>query len=150
MSKKRWKNKNYRTAPYRKYDKPDRKNPTTNNPEGNDRREERRKIKELFGGCCLVCGYDKTYNALEFHHIDASSKISSVSKAVKNMGYEAAFSEAMKCLLVCANCHRELEEGITKLPSGICAKQRRIVKQNIHLNREASDFIGLSQKRQSA
>jgi hypothetical protein len=68
------------------------------------------------GGCCLVCGYDKFASALQFHHVDPSKKEFAV-----NAGYGKALTklraEAHKCVLVCANCHAEIEGGITPCPS---------------------------------
>lgn len=57
------------------------------------------------GGCCSVCGYDKHYSALEFHHLDPSQKEIAIAKATS---FKAIKSELDKCILVCANCHREI------------------------------------------
>lgn len=34
----------------------------------------KKKLIELFGKKCCICGYDKIIEALEFHHIDANQK----------------------------------------------------------------------------
>ncbi len=49
---------------------------------------------------CSRCGYSKSLAALDFHHLDPSKKDGLV-KSVK---------EARKCVLICANCHREEHE----------------------------------------
>ena len=91
-----------------------------------DRREEliravakrRRKIKTLAveykGGKCQVCGYDKYQGALDLHHI--GNKNFGVADKGYTRSWEEIKTEIEKCVLVCANCHREIEGGITQLP----------------------------------
>ncbi len=100
-------------------------------PPRNCKREIRQKLKELFGGCCQVCGYARTPKALEFHHVNAKHKESSVSRMVAMSGYHGALEEAMKCILVCANCHREVEEGLATVPREMIRKQIAIVVNNL-------------------
>lgn len=70
------------------------------------RRENRIKLLELFGDKCSICGYDKCLDALQFHHIDDSSKLFTISnKLAYNL--EQLIPEAKKCILLCANCHIE-------------------------------------------
>ena len=72
----------------------------------------RDKLKELAvhykGGKCSVCGYSRYIGALEFHHVDPSNK----DFGIGSKGYTRSFSkikeELDKCILVCANCHREI------------------------------------------
>lgn len=72
-------------------------------------RQQRLKQKcvEYKGGCCQLCGYDRYIGALEFHHIDATAKDFSLAHT-RSTTFEKVRSELDKCLLVCANCHREL------------------------------------------
>lgn len=67
-----------------------------------------RKIKaiDLFGGRCTKCGYNKNYSALEFHHVDAAQKEFAWNK-LRQMAWESVIIELSKCILICANCHRE-------------------------------------------
>ena len=67
-----------------------------------------KKIKcvEYKGGKCEICGYDKNYSALEFHHLDPNEKDFTISK--KNSSWENIKKELDKCILICANCHREI------------------------------------------
>lgn len=61
------------------------------------------------GGKCSKCGYDKCLAALEFHHLDPSAKEFSVSKAMSNWkSTKKIKKELSNCILVCANCHREI------------------------------------------
>ena len=72
--------------------------------------KRRNKTKEILieykGGKCEICGYDKNYSALEFHHLDPNEKDFTISK--KNSSWENIKKELDKCILVCANCHREI------------------------------------------
>ena len=71
------------------------------------------KLVKEFDSKCKICNYDKYIGALEFHHLDPSKKSFSLSNSgTKN--YETMLNEAKKCILVCANCHRELEAGLIK------------------------------------
>jgi len=63
-------------------------------------------ITEL-GGKCSICGYDKNYSALEFHHTEPEHKDFHVSNA-KTTNINKIRKEAEKCILICANCHREI------------------------------------------
>jgi hypothetical protein len=63
-----------------------------------------------------VCGYKKYVGALDFHHTDPKTKEFALS--VKGLSYslESLTKEAQKCVLVCKNCHTEIESGITVCP----------------------------------
>lgn len=73
------------------------------------RRRQKENLVEEFGGKCSSCGYSKCLDALEFHHIDPSTKNFGLS-AIWRIGLVRAREEAKKCILLCANCHREVEE----------------------------------------
>lgn len=77
------------------------------------------KVKRILvaeaGGCCAVCGYDRCVVNLHFHHVDPSCKSFAVSVATgKSLASYRA--EAKKCVLVCANCHGEIETGLIESP----------------------------------
>ncbi|MDP1706214.1 MAG: hypothetical protein Q8L36_00070 [bacterium] len=92
-----------------------------------DRREEliravakrRRKIKQLSieykGGKCQLCGYSKYQGALDLHHKNPKTKLFGIGDKGYTRSWETVKKELDKCVLVCANCHRELEAGITQL-----------------------------------
>lgn len=65
---------------------------------------------EYKGGKCQTCGYNKCKGALEFHHIDSNKKIFTVSGR-HSYGWEKIKKELDKCILLCSNCHRELESN---------------------------------------
>ena len=61
---------------------------------------------EYLGGKCEICGYDKNVYVLDFHHKDPSQKDFNISESDSN--FEKLKPELDKCMLLCANCHREL------------------------------------------
>ena len=72
-------------------------------------RQQRLKQKcvEYKGGCCQLCGYNRYIGALEFHHLDPAVKDFSLAHT-RSTTFEKVRAELDKCILVCANCHREL------------------------------------------
>lgn len=79
------------------------------------RRNKKAKLVNLFGGKCKLCGYRKYFGALDFHHINSKEK--SFALSVKGLCYswDTILAEAKKCMLVCKNCHAEIEAGISKI-----------------------------------
>jgi transposase len=83
------------------------------------RRRAKATLVEEAGGACILCGYDRCLAALQFHHVDPSTKSFSLSLhgAIRSMKQLRA--EAAKCVLLCANCHAEVEAGVSELPPEI-------------------------------
>ena len=79
----------------------------------------RRKVKQMLvdeaGGACISCGYSRCIAALEFHHLVPSEKSFSLSHRGVARSLEKAKAEASKCVLLCANCHAEVETGFIVL-----------------------------------
>ena len=63
-----------------------------------------RKYKEAKG--CCICGYNKSGYALDFNHIDNTSKKFNASSRMLNLSLKTIFTEIRKCNIMCANCHR--------------------------------------------
>lgn len=85
----------------------------------------KRVLVEEAGGCCAVCGYDSTVFNLHFHHVDPKLKSFRVSMAT-GKALDTYRQEAKKCVLVCANCHGEIEAGLIKSPpAGSTFAQRK-------------------------
>ena len=82
--------------------------------------KRRRKVKEILvaeaGGRCAVCGYDRHPAVLQFHHRDPAAKRFALSDAGLARSLARARAEARKCLLLCANCHVEMEAGLISIP----------------------------------
>lgn len=67
------------------------------------------------GGHCVVCGYSRLTSALQFHHVDPTKKAFDVNPST-GKALARYLDEARKCVLVCANCHVEIEAGVTPCP----------------------------------
>jgi len=80
------------------------------------RRSIKRQLVEEAGGACARCGYDAYVGALQFHHQDPGAKSFALSGAGMARSIERARAEAAKCVLLCANCHAEVEAGEASLP----------------------------------
>lgn len=65
------------------------------------------KCVQYKGGMCEKCGYNKCISALEFHHLDPKEKDINIS-GIKSMDFDKYKAELDKCILLCANCHREI------------------------------------------
>lgn len=74
------------------------------------KKKQRNLTKEtliaLKGGKCERCGYNKCIQALEFHHLDPTQKKFSLSTH-RGSAIEHSLKEIEKCVLLCANCHKE-------------------------------------------
>jgi transposase len=79
------------------------------------RRVKARLVAEA-GGACAICGYDRCSAALEFHHLDPATKSFGLSAHHVTRGFEELLAEARKCVLLCGNCHAEVEAGVTTVP----------------------------------
>jgi 5-methylcytosine-specific restriction endonuclease McrA len=82
--------------------------------------EWRRRARLLLiaeaGGACLICGYDRCVGALHFHHLDPETKEFGISRRGFTRSIQKMREEAAKCILLCSNCHAEVEAGIATLP----------------------------------
>jgi transposase len=80
----------------------------------------RRRLKAILvreaGGCCCVCGYDRYLGALQFHHLVPDQKRLEISRNGVTLSLRALREEAKKCVLVCSNCHAEIEGGVSSVP----------------------------------
>lgn len=82
-------------------------------------RRRHHKVRRILiaeaGGCCAVCGYDRCVINLHFHHVEPATKAFNMSMAAGKS--EATYrAEMAKCVLVCANCHGEIEAGLIPSP----------------------------------
>lgn len=82
--------------------------------------KRRKKLKQMVveykGGKCIICGYNKYVGVFDLHHKDDSKKEFGLSMSGLTRSWKKTRKEADKCILVCANCHREIHAGITQLP----------------------------------
>lgn len=75
----------------------------------------RQRLKDravyVMGSKCMCCGYDRCIQALEFHHLNPEEKDFSFGSNT-NRSWASTRNELQKCILVCANCHREIHYGL--------------------------------------
>ncbi len=64
-------------------------------------------MAKYVGTSCTNCGYDKCSAALELHHTDGEDKQYTVASRW-SISEKRFVEEVSKCILLCANCHREL------------------------------------------
>ena len=76
------------------------------------RQRRKANLIKVCGSKCCLCGYNKVPGALEFHHIDPTKKSYGIASSGICHDLETDFAEIRKCVLVCANCHREIHSGI--------------------------------------
>lgn len=80
------------------------------------------KIKLRFvaeaGAHCQRCGYARNIDALLFHHLDPSTKIISIQKAIRQHNVSLIKEELKKCILLCSNCHAEIHHPDLEVTSG--------------------------------
>src|SRR4051812_32696867 len=75
------------------------------------------------GDRCQSCGYDRLRANLHFHHLDPTQKQFGLTSG--NGKSLARFrEEARKCVLVCANCHGEVEAGMRPAPPSMEMRTR--------------------------
>jgi hypothetical protein len=83
----------------------------------------RMKVKlilvEEAGGRCVICGYKRCIHALEFHHRDPAKKEFGLAHRGITRAIAEVRREAAKCVLLCSNCHVEVERGVTRLPPAV-------------------------------
>jgi transposase len=79
----------------------------------------RRKMKAILvaeaGGACCICGYTGNMRALHFHHVRPSEKRLEINAKGIALSLETLRTEARKCVLLCSNCHAEVEDGVVSI-----------------------------------
>lgn len=87
------------------------------------RRAKLRLVAEA-GGRCVICGYDESPVALQFHHVDPAQKSFGLAMRGLTRSIERLREEAAKCVLLCANCHARVEWGDAALPGAHEAREK--------------------------
>ena len=70
---------------------------------------------EYKGKKCQRCGYDRCLEALEFHHLDPTQKDFNISSKGYTRSWKRVQEELEKCVMLCANCHREVHAELAAL-----------------------------------
>lgn len=101
-------------------------------------------LRNEHGNKCNICGYDKPCQRnYEFHHLDArlkhnvrcgNSTLIGMLMFLAKFGLEAGREECDKCILLCKNCHGEVEAGLTPLPKEYEDKRLKLLEELDRLN----------------
>ena len=86
------------------------------------RRKAKAILVEEAGGCCCLCGYNRNMRALHFHHVDPAQKRREINAKGVAVALDKLRVEAQKCVLLCSNCHAEVEDGIVFVPAEALAR----------------------------
>lgn len=82
------------------------------------RKRFRERIAAAFGGGCAICGYSKCLRALELHHLDPAAKEFSFGHIItRACNWAKVVMELRKCVMLCANCHREVHADEASVPA---------------------------------
>jgi len=76
-------------------------------------------LVEEAGGCCCICGYRRNMRALHFHHLEPSEKRHEINAKGVAIALDRLRGEAQKCVLLCSNCHAEVEDGMAAVPAEV-------------------------------
>lgn len=87
----------------------------------------RKKAVDFLGGKCTLCGYQKDITVLDFHHIDEKTKEFGLSERGLTRSWLKIEAELNKCILVCANCHREIHSGMRIVDTFAIQKQPHLL-----------------------
>ena len=71
------------------------------------RKQLKEEVVTLLGGKCSMCGYNKCLAALDFHH-NKGKKEGNIQMYIHRESRQKLLKEIEKCILLCANCHREI------------------------------------------
>ena len=81
-----------------------------------DVRDRLFRYKQERGLRCAICGYNKNWSALIWHHIEEGTKeINIATYARQRRGWTKVEEEIQKCVLLCHNCHSELHYPQAKI-----------------------------------
>jgi formate-dependent nitrite reductase cytochrome c552 subunit len=79
------------------------------------RRDLKVRAVTFMGGACEGCGRTGPSAAFDFHHKDAAGKDFGISQDGIPRRWEKIIAELAKCVMLCANCHREVHAGVRTL-----------------------------------
>lgn len=77
-----------------------------------NREKKIKQIQELVGTSCWLCGYNKTWAALDLHHVYSHTKVFQLTTRELQFSWNKIEIELRKCALLCCRCHREFHVGL--------------------------------------
>ncbi len=88
-------------------------------PAASSRRRLKERAVRVLGGRCEGCDRLYTSVVFEFHHLDAGNKEFGISEDGVIRRWDEIAAELAKCVLLCANCHREVHVGSRDIDNGL-------------------------------
>lgn len=88
-------------------------------PVGRYRRRAKVRAVEHMGGRCQGCSWAGLPAVFEFHHLDPAQKSFGITQDGIPRRWERVVAELAKCVMLCANCHREVHAGARELDEGL-------------------------------
>jgi hypothetical protein len=88
-------------------------------PQVEHRRDTKLRAVWMFGAACYACATEFTPPVFEFHHWSAGTKEFGVASDGLNRTWPKVAAELAKCVMLCANCHREVHAGVRELDEGL-------------------------------
>ena len=83
--------------------------------QGNDasliRRLIKKKAVEYKGNQCYCCHKSYPFVVYDFHHLNPKEKDFGLGDKTSTVKWDKVQAEIDKCILVCANCHRQIHSG---------------------------------------
>lgn len=79
------------------------------------RRRTKQRAVEFMGSACQACGATGPTAIFDFHHRNAGDKDFAISQDGIPRRWETIVAELAKCVMLCANCHREVHAGMRTL-----------------------------------
>lgn len=95
------------------------------------RKDLKKALVAYKGGKCEKCGYDKCIAAMDFHHENPTEKEFGLSQRGLTKSLNILKKEADKCLLLCANCHRETHDSLSEFKDITSDKHKRLPKTSV-------------------
>lgn len=84
-------------------------------PTALSRRHTKMRAVSYFGGNCYGCDLAFMPQVFEFHHLDARDKDFGIATEGITRPWEKIVAELEKCVMLCANCHREVHAGVRSI-----------------------------------
>jgi ribosomal protein L44E len=81
-------------------------------PSAESRRRTKLRAVAWFRGSCDGCDEVHSAQLFDFHHRDASDKQFGIATDGIARSWEKIVAELEKCVMLCANCHREVHAGV--------------------------------------
>lgn len=82
---------------------------------GHVRRQTKVRAVEYMGSACYGCDRVGPPALFEFHHWDAREKAFGISETGAHHSWKKVDRELEKCVMLCANCHREVHAGMRQI-----------------------------------